>query len=469
MNSALLAAAIPMIKQLIVDFDEAVESCPLWIFQLTGLTGLALNHYPFRTLPDEISALTELQHLHMYGSKLTKVPRCIECLKNLYELDLYTSYALHYLPYEVTRCSALADSRFSIRALFGNGKTNMALPLLPDWQAASQSGVGAGEVYALLQRCGCLSLEAETVMSFLDWNRCSVCKRWYLHDAGSYTWSHCHIGTDTQALLAFCCSARCAKQVKNQIRFDSRSGKNEALKPESSVSPLTEWRAMTSWGGRRAGQATRSTEPEGWSEAYEGVTAFHLLPLIQGRALYQSQLGARLSGAFSHPSLLGEDKFLAVMPAWPLTVELGEEGRGKWTRGVGAKRQTEDIEVTVGPNGAVRLAGLSSMMVLEGKLDGCGGLSGVVVDGSKGGWFALFPDQDRQPRTFWCCHKACLQSMERFADEASLQQHCDIAHPFRHAESEPEVDGTPAQILCDEPASTESDKSTRMTLRCEIS
>ena len=43
-------------------------------------------------------------------------------MSKLQELDIYTSYGLHYLPIEVLACTQLNDSRFSTRALYYNYK-----------------------------------------------------------------------------------------------------------------------------------------------------------------------------------------------------------------------------------------------------------------------------------------------------------------------------------------------------------
>jgi len=72
------------------------------------------------TLPNSISKLTSVRKLYLYGGHLVRLPPEIGDMVNLEELDLYTSYRLHWVPYEVTRCRKLARSRVSTRALYGN-------------------------------------------------------------------------------------------------------------------------------------------------------------------------------------------------------------------------------------------------------------------------------------------------------------------------------------------------------------
>mmetsp|Transcript_149937 Transcript_149937/g.417795 ORF Transcript_149937/g.417795 Transcript_149937/m.417795 type:complete len:335 (+) Transcript_149937:67-1071(+) len=235
MTPELLAAAIPLVKRLVVYFAPSAclhsISCPEWIFSLTGIIGLCMNNYPFLSLPDEIGALTRLKHLHMYGSALARFPRTVRSLVELEELDLYASYGLHYLPFEVLACPRLQFSRFSTYALLNNSQTKMSLPELPDWCTASAARADdSGCVARLLARARDLpEVVAQHLLSFLPQNRCSICTRCYLHDLGCYVWSHHVVGTDAQALLAFCCSRACAGRVQQQVRYHRESNCNERL------------------------------------------------------------------------------------------------------------------------------------------------------------------------------------------------------------------------------------------------
>jgi hypothetical protein len=82
------------------------------------------------TLPSSISKLKSVRKLYLYGTFLVRVPPEIGDMTSLEDLDLYTSYRLHWLPYEVTRCSKLRRSRFSTRALYGNYKFRHPFPQL---------------------------------------------------------------------------------------------------------------------------------------------------------------------------------------------------------------------------------------------------------------------------------------------------------------------------------------------------
>lgn len=80
------------------------------------------------TLPASIARLERVESMALYGSHLVRIPPQIGAMKSLRSLDPYTSYRLHWLPYEVTRCLALSKSRFSTRTLYGNYKFRSPFP-----------------------------------------------------------------------------------------------------------------------------------------------------------------------------------------------------------------------------------------------------------------------------------------------------------------------------------------------------
>ena len=82
-------------------------------------------------LPPTIRKLTEVRKLDLYGSHLVAVPPEIGEMSSLATFDPYTSYRLHWFPYEITRCPKLRSSRVSTRALYGNPRTGLPFPRLP--------------------------------------------------------------------------------------------------------------------------------------------------------------------------------------------------------------------------------------------------------------------------------------------------------------------------------------------------
>ena len=94
------------------------------------------------TLPASIARLTSVKRLNLYGSNLVSLPPEIGGMENLEELDIYTSYRLHWLPYEVTRCRKLQRSRASTRALYGNYKYRPPFPALNE--SSQKAGFASG-------------------------------------------------------------------------------------------------------------------------------------------------------------------------------------------------------------------------------------------------------------------------------------------------------------------------------------
>lgn len=82
-----------------------------------------------RVLP-QVASLKHVTEMRLYGSHLRRLPPEIGRLTSLRELDIYRSYSLHWLPYEITRCADLSVSRMSTRALYGNRKTRLPFPRL---------------------------------------------------------------------------------------------------------------------------------------------------------------------------------------------------------------------------------------------------------------------------------------------------------------------------------------------------
>jgi hypothetical protein len=104
----------------------------------------------------------------LYGSKLKRIPPEIGEMGALEYFDPYTSYDLHWFPYEITRCKNLRDSRVSTRALYGNYKNRMGFPRLTH-NPVRYSG---------------------------DIVKCSVCGKEMTYDQTNQLWISLRVGTD---------------------------------------------------------------------------------------------------------------------------------------------------------------------------------------------------------------------------------------------------------------------------------
>jgi hypothetical protein len=131
-------------------------------------------------LPAAITKLTSVKKLYLYGSHLVRLPAEIGKMKNLEVLDVYTSYRLHWMPFELTHCPNLKKSRVSTRALYGNYKYRPPFPKLDE--PAPKRHVPA---------------------------ECSVCRQTLSPGFVQQAWISLRVATDVLPLLVNACSAEC--------------------------------------------------------------------------------------------------------------------------------------------------------------------------------------------------------------------------------------------------------------------
>jgi hypothetical protein len=177
------------------------------------------------TLPASIAKLKSVKHLILYGSSLVRIPPEIGEMSNLEEFSPYTSYRLHWFPFEISRCSKLKDSTISTRALYGNYKYRPPFPKLPQLD------------------------EAYTPAS------CSVCGSPFGEGAPLQYWISLGIGSDVVPLLVHACSERCVSRLptppENYVRGPHQGGLGL-------MQPNSDW-AHTRVGGSSAAEENRST------------------------------------------------------------------------------------------------------------------------------------------------------------------------------------------------------------------
>ena len=135
------------------------------------------------TLPPSISRMKGVKEFRLYGSNLVRIPPEIGELTELTNFDVYTSYRLHWFPYEITQCTGLKESRISTRALYGNFKYRAPFPRLP---ASSD---------LLYPKC------------------CSVCKSEFGGREPHQCWISLNVATDVVPLLVHACSKQCRQKL----------------------------------------------------------------------------------------------------------------------------------------------------------------------------------------------------------------------------------------------------------------
>jgi hypothetical protein len=138
-----------------------------------------------RTLPETISKLKNVKKIWLYGSRLKCIPPEIGEMTSLEYFDPYTSYDLHWFPYEITYCKNLKDSRVSTRALYGNYKHRMGFPSLTR---------------------NPFRYQGHTV-------KCSICRKEMTYQQTNQLWISLLVGTDVLPLLANLCSKECEEKL----------------------------------------------------------------------------------------------------------------------------------------------------------------------------------------------------------------------------------------------------------------
>jgi hypothetical protein len=135
------------------------------------------------TLPASIAGLKHVEKLDLYGSNLLRLPPEIGEMESLTHFVPYTSYGLHWFPYEITRCKALRSSTVSTRALYGNYKYRQPFPSL-----------------------------AQVVAELVP-KRCGVCDGPIDPESAEQVWISLGVAADVLPLLVNACSIGCVENL----------------------------------------------------------------------------------------------------------------------------------------------------------------------------------------------------------------------------------------------------------------
>ena len=147
-----------------------------------------------KVLPKEIAKLIHVTELNLYGSHLVRIPPEIGFMQSLVKFEPYTSYSLHWFPYEITRCKNLKQSTISTRALYGNYKVRAPFPRLKG-----------------------------NPIKFHDKPKCSICDNENYEHSLNQLWVSLLVGTDTIPLLVQTCSKACLEQVPKTPNGDRKT------------------------------------------------------------------------------------------------------------------------------------------------------------------------------------------------------------------------------------------------------
>ncbi len=152
------------------------------------------------TLPESIARLKKVKKIWLYGSKLKRIPPEIGEMELLEYFDAYTSYDLKWLPYEITNCKKLKNTRISTRALFGNYKNRKPFP----------------------------NLENNPVRYSEELLKCSICRKELNYLETNQLWISLLVGSDVMPLLINSCSKDCENKIrtppKHYITYPHKGG-----------------------------------------------------------------------------------------------------------------------------------------------------------------------------------------------------------------------------------------------------
>ena len=141
-------------------------------------------------------------------------------MTSLERLTPYTSWRLHWLPYEITRCQNLVMSAVSTRCLYGNHKCRPRFPTLPGSSAQLEAIADNN-----------LRTESGTIVA------CSVCDGLCTGPV-MQIWISLPVATDIVRLLVKACSQRCIDALptppSNYVQFPHTGG-SSLEQPAASV------------------------------------------------------------------------------------------------------------------------------------------------------------------------------------------------------------------------------------------
>src|SRR5207245_10260160 len=130
---------------------------------------------------------------------VVRLPPEIGDMESLEEFTPYTSWRLHWFPYEITRCQNLTDSTVSTRCLYGNYKYRPPFPRLrpEDVETWSEPLRRLLNKYRQLRKL----------------RACSVCNRLFEDLRLHRVWISLLVGADVLPLLVNACSVECIERL----------------------------------------------------------------------------------------------------------------------------------------------------------------------------------------------------------------------------------------------------------------
>jgi uncharacterized protein (TIGR02996 family) len=174
------------------------------------------------TLPTTIAKLKAVKSIQLYGSYLVRIPPEIGEMISLESFDTYTSYRLHWYPFELTHCRNLQLSAVSTRAIYGNYKHQPPFPRL-----TPQAPMASGRIEPKR-----LPLKRQDLRGTRS---CSVCGQQFEDLRHHRVWVSLRVATDVLPLLVNACSEECVSRLPKPpdgyVQFPHKGGLNVKQPP----------------------------------------------------------------------------------------------------------------------------------------------------------------------------------------------------------------------------------------------
>lgn len=140
------------------------------------------------TLPPSIDQLASVRRFDVYGTCLVRIPPEIGQMESLEIFAPYTSYALHWFPYELTHCPRLSFVCVSTRAIYGNYKYRPPFPCIYDLADSDAADLVTSE-------------------------KCSVCDSSLDNGVVIRRWISLQVANNVLPLLVNACSMSCLENL----------------------------------------------------------------------------------------------------------------------------------------------------------------------------------------------------------------------------------------------------------------
>eukprot|EP01084_Bolivina_argentea_P022743 42286_1 len=196
--------------------EETEELFPYQVYEMTNLTILDMNSYPFEYISPNIGKLVNLNKLSMTGSRIICIPSEIGKLTKLQYIAHYCSYSISWSPYEMINCQ-INNTYISRRPNYIYN--SYLLPPLP--KPINMKDI-IRDLKQIFVQYGLIAGLVDVIVDYLPFKECSNIKcenKIHFNECIYYVWSMYKPGVDPICLLAGMCSIQCIESIEKNKRY----------------------------------------------------------------------------------------------------------------------------------------------------------------------------------------------------------------------------------------------------------